>query len=77
MSTGIGRECYFCDENSGDCSADNYGERVHCQMENSEAPHYGSDCVVGHTGENNFTIPEKFSHTDTFSYLKRAIFNGS
>ena len=67
MPTGIGRQCYFCDETTEDCSADNYGERVHCQMEDSEAPHYGSDCAVGHTGENVFTIPESFSLTESFN----------
>ena len=47
----MGRQCYFCDEDSSECDEHNYGEHIHCQTEDSNAPHYGSDCAVGHTGK--------------------------
>ena len=45
------KQCYFCDETSEECSADIFGERVHCQMEDPTKPHYGDECAVGHTGK--------------------------
>ena len=44
-------KCYYCEEISGNCNAENYGKLVQCQMKNPLEPHYGDYCSVGHTGE--------------------------
>ena len=49
-----GLECYYCHSDDHqkleECNAEHPGGIVKCQTEDSDAPHYGTFCSVGHTG---------------------------
>ena len=54
LISGGGLECYFCQSddhhNLEECNAEHAGGIVSCQNNDSEAPHFGTYCNVGHTG---------------------------
>ena len=47
LETGL--RCFYCDE--VDCSENDKGKEVECQMRNPLESHYGDYCAVGHSGE--------------------------
>ena len=49
---GTGLECYTCGHEGDECTKDNYGEKVHCQMDDPENHNYGDSCYVGHSGSS-------------------------
>ena len=49
-------KCYYCnsqDEQHSECTADEDGELISCQYDDSKAEHYGNACIVGHTGNTS------------------------
>ena len=46
-----GLECYYCGQEDEDCSADDAGHEVECQMTDPAEHHYGDSCYVGHSGK--------------------------
>ena len=59
-----GLSCYHC-AHLDECSAENPGEVVKCQMENPREPNYGDSCEVNHSGKIKIFI--------AYEYLKESL----
>ena len=62
-------KCYYCnsqDEQHSECTADEDGELISCQYDDSKAEHYGNACIVGHTGNTSHEFKGNSSHVSEY-----------